>query len=498
MQDSESAEPRHLTDTAFADLPIHPQLVAALSATGLTNCTPIQARTLPLALAGANVAGQAETGTGKTAAFLVATLNHLLRNEDDIERKPNQPRALIIAPTRELAQQIAADAVPLCEPLHIRTTVVYGGSGYQSQQDQIADGVDILIGTPGRLIDYFKQRVFDLRAAEVAVLDEADRMFDLGFIKDIRFLLRRLPPADQRLNLMFSATLSHKVMELAWEHLGDPEWIKSESTSITARGIEERLYHVGKDDKRNVLINWLRAEQPRHTMIFVNTRRVAEYIDENLVRAGITGGMLSGNVPQSKREKLLAQFKSGEIHVLVATDVAARGLHVPGVSHVVNYDLPQDPEDYVHRIGRTARAGAKGEALSFCCEEYVFSLPDIEALIGYPIPAAQPPSGWMERPELGPRPPRKPREDRGGRGRSRSGGRPGASRRGPKPAAGNAPAEADGRQQTAPDNVPSPTSEASADAAPRKRRRRRSGRGSGENPGTPPASNRSPDGPSGE
>lgn len=480
MQDSESAEPRHLTDTAFADLPIHPQLVEALSATGLKKCTPIQARTLPLALAGSNVAGQAETGTGKTAAFLVATLNYLLRNEDDVDRKPNQPRALIIAPTRELAQQIAADAVPLCEPLRVRTTVVYGGSGYQSQQDQIADGVDILIGTPGRLIDYFKQRVFDLRAAEVAVLDEADRMFDLGFIKDIRFLMRRLPPASQRLNLMFSATLSHKVMELAWEHLGDPEWIKSESTSITARGIEERLYHVGKDDKRNVLINWLRAEQPRHTMIFVNTRRAAEYIEENLGRAGITGGMLSGNVPQKKRERLLAQFKSGEIHVLVATDVAARGLHVPGVSHVVNYDLPQDPEDYVHRIGRTARAGANGEALSFCCEEYVFSLPDIETLIGYPIPAEQAPAEWMERPELGPRPPRKPREDRGGRGRARN-GNSGRNRRSRKPE-GESASPSSGPKPT---QGETPTSGAPPeDGAPRRRRRRRRGGGSGGSGGT--------------
>ncbi len=492
MQETDVTEQRHLTETRFADLPIHPRLIEALSAEGLTHCTPIQAQTLPLALAGRNVAGQAETGTGKTAAFLVASLHYLLTNEDDVERKPNQPRALMIAPTRELAQQIEADAVPLCKHLNLRSCVVYGGSGYQSQQDQITGGIDILIGTPGRLIDYFKQHVYDLRACEVAVLDEADRMFDLGFIKDIRFLMRRLPPAGQRLNLMFSATLSHKVMELAWEHLGDPEWIKSESTSLTARGIEEKLFHVGKDDKRNVLINWLRAEQPRHTMIFVNTRRAAEYIEENLGRAGITGGMLSGNVPQSKRERLLAQFKSGEIHVLVATDVAARGLHVPGVSHVVNYDLPQDAEDYVHRIGRTARAGAKGEALSFCCEEYVFSLPDIEQLIGYPIPSEQPPAEWLERPELGPRPPRKPRPEtrgRGGRNSSggrgaRSGGRGGARRSDAAKPAGAPPTKPAASAAPATDTQPS------GDAAPaRKRRRRRSRSGSSSpSPTTPPSS----------
>lgn len=477
MQDNAAAQPRHLTEQAFADLPIHPRLIEALHQSGLSHCTPIQQRTLPLALAGRSVAGQAETGTGKTAAFLVATLNHLLNTEDSTERRPNQPRAIVIAPTRELAQQIHADAVPLCTPLQIRPCVVYGGAGYQSQQDQIASGVDILIGTPGRLIDYFKQHVYDLRAAEVAVLDEADRMFDLGFIKDIRYLMRRLPPATQRLNLMFSATLSHKVMELAWEHLGNPEWIKSESASLTARGITEKLYHVSKDDKRNLLINWLRSANPRHTMIFVNTKRVAEYIEENLGRAGINGGMLSGDVPQNKREKLLTQFKSGDISVLVATDVAARGLHIPGVSHVLNYDLPQDAEDYVHRIGRTARAGAQGDAVSFCCEEYVFSLPDIERLIGYPIPSEQPPQEWLDRPELGPRPPRKPRPDRaGGRGRGRGEGR----RRGPRNEASSgdaAPAA----------GAPAATAEG---APKRRRRRRRSGGngGGGDNGGSSPAS----------
>jgi ATP-dependent RNA helicase RhlB len=428
MQQDPNEAGKHLTDQAFADMPIHSRLLAALQEQQLTHCTPIQAQTLPMALAGRSVAGQAETGTGKTAAFLIATLHHLLTTEDSPERKANQPRAIMIAPTRELAQQIHADAEPLCQALHLRSCVVYGGSGYQSQQDQIASGIDVLIGTPGRLIDYFKQHVFDLRAIEVAVLDEADRMFDLGFIKDIRFLMRRLPPAGQRLNLMFSATLSHKVMELAWEHLGDPEWVRSESTSLTARGIREQLYHVSKDDKRNLLINWLRAMRPQHTMIFVNTRRVAEYIDENLARAGIKGGMLSGNVPQTKRERLLSEFKSGEMHVLVATDVAARGLHIPGVSHVLNYDLPQDAEDYVHRIGRTARAGAQGDAVSFCCEEYVFGLEDIESLIGYQIPAEQPPADWLQRPELGPRPPRKPKPPRSGGQRRRSGGGGGGRR----------------------------------------------------------------------
>lgn len=420
--------PTHLTSTRLDSLDLHPDLKACLAKVGLEFCTPIQAQTLPLALAGKNVAGQAQTGTGKTAAFLLATLNRLINQPPAANRRPNQPRALMIAPTRELAQQIAADAKPLCEAVGLTYTLVYGGTAYKSQQQAVIDGADVLIGTPGRLIDYHKQHNYDLMALEVAVLDEADRMFDLGFIKDIRYLFRRMPPPDQRLNLLFSATLSHKVMELAYEHLGEPEWIRAATDGVTAALVREQLYHVECTDKPWLLLHLLQMHEPLRTMIFVNTKRVAEDITDILQRAGHKVGALSGDVPQNLREKLLRDFKDNTIPLMVATDVAARGLHIPAVSHVINYDLPQDAEDYVHRIGRTARAGADGDAISFCCERYVYSLPDIEQYIGYKLSADHPDPAWLKRWDLPPstRPKRAPR---GGSGRGRPSGGGGGQRR---------------------------------------------------------------------
>ncbi len=417
-------KPTHLTSVRLDSLELHPDLKACLSEVGLEYCTPIQAETLPLALAGKPVAGQAQTGTGKTAAFLLATLNRLLNQAPHPKRRANQPRALVVAPTRELAQQIAADAKPLCERVGISHTVVYGGTAYKEQQDRVIEGVDLLIGTPGRLIDYLKQHNYDLKLLEVAVLDEADRMFDLGFIKDIRFLFRRMPPPDQRLNLLFSATLSHKVMELAYEHLGDPQWIRTETDSVTAEKVREQLYHVESADKGWLLLHLLKEHEPYRTMIFVNTKRVAEDICDLLERAGFQVGALSGDVPQNKRESLLRAFKDNTLPILVATDVAARGLHIPDVSHVINYDLPQDAEDYVHRIGRTARAGAEGDAIAFCCEKYVYSLPDIESYIGYKLVAEHPDPAWLTPWDLPPPKPRKrpPRSGGGGGGGRRRGG----------------------------------------------------------------------------
>src|SRR5690606_14772931 len=252
----------------------------------------------------------------------------------------------------------------------------------------LAAGVDVLIGTPGRIIDYFKQRVFHLRNAQVLVLDEADRMFDLGFIKDIRFLLRRLPERDRRLNMLFSATLSYRVLELAYEHMNDPELVRIEPDKMTVDRVTQRIYFPANDEKLPLLLKLLTDMDPRRTMIFVNTRREAERLRDRLERHGIQAAALSGDVPQRKRLRMLKDFQRGELAVLIGTDVAGRGLHVPGVSHVFNYDLPQDAEDYVHRIGRTARAGAAGDAISFGCEGYVMSLPEIEAFIGRKIPVA--------------------------------------------------------------------------------------------------------------
>jgi ATP-dependent RNA helicase RhlB len=384
-----SQSQQHLTDTRMDSLGLAPPLVQALHELGFERCTPIQAQALPLALAGQDVAGQAQTGTGKTAAFLLASFQRLLAHPAPPERKPTSPRVLCIAPTRELAVQIHKDAEALGKHTGLKLAVVYGGAGYDTQRQTLQAGVDVLIGTPGRLIDYFKQHVYDLRFIEVAILDEADRMFDLGFIKDIRFLLRRMPHPEKRLNLLFSATLSHRVLELAYEHMNSPRLVKIESDKVTADRVRQVLYHVSMEDKIPLLLGLLRKIDPTRTLVFVNTKRAAEKVEDYLNANGFQAATLSGDVPQPKRLRLLKDFQEGQLPILVATDVAARGLHIPDVSHVVNYDLPQDPEDYVHRIGRTARAGAEGDAISLCCETYVYSLPDIQKFIGHKLPIEQ-------------------------------------------------------------------------------------------------------------
>ena len=369
------------TAVQFSALNLDSSLHKALEVIGFTSCTPIQAATLPLILAGDDMAGQAQTGTGKTAAFLLATMQYLLTNE-----KPAQPRALIMSPTRELAIQIYNDAMSLSQFTDLSIGLVYGGVDYKQQRDMVAKGVDILVGTPGRLIDYQKQGVLKLKYIEVMVLDEADRMFDLGFIKDIRFLLRRMPPATDRLNMLFSATLSWRVTELAYEHMNSPDIIRINPEQVTADKVTQCLYHVSKEEKASLLIGLLRHIDPKRTIVFVNTKRTAELIWGYLEGNGFHSAILSGDVPQVKRQKLFKNFSEGKLPILVATDLAARGLHIPEVSHIINYDLPQNAEDYVHRIGRTARAGEAGDAVSFACEEYVFSLPEIEDYLGHKIP----------------------------------------------------------------------------------------------------------------
>ena len=377
---------QHLTDRRFSDLDLPEPLLRGVRDLGFDYCTPIQAAALPLALAGHDVAGQAQTGTGKTAAFLLAAFNHLLNRPAAPGRRPDQPRVVILAPTRELAIQIHKDAEMLGAHTGLRQVLVYGGTGYESQRRALEQGVDVLVGTPGRMIDYFKQHVFGLDAVQVMVLDEADRMFDLGFIKDIRYLLRRMPPPDQRLGMLFSATLSYRVTELAYEHMNNPQLIKIEPERITAERVTERIYHTANEEKIPLLVGLLRHMDPRRSLVFTNTKGAAERVRAWLATNGFSVEVLSGDVPQTKRQHLLREFQEGRLPILVATDVAARGLHIPDVSHVFNFDLPQDSEDYVHRIGRTARAGASGDAISFACEEYAFSLMDIEHYIGHKIP----------------------------------------------------------------------------------------------------------------
>lgn len=406
---------KHLTDQRFDALPLAETLQKGLKEAKFEFCTPIQAQSLPVALEGSDVAGQAQTGTGKTIAFLLACCNFILTKEPPEGYIEGSPRALILAPTRELAIQIHKDAELLNQFTGLTMGLVYGGTGYDQQKEMLAGKTDILIGTPGRLIDFFKQNLFTLKFAQVAVMDEADRMFDLGFIKDIRYLLRKMPAPEQRLNLLFSATLSFRVMELAYEHMNDPSQIKIESDEVVADKIVERSYYPADVEKLPLLVNMLKTGEQERILVFVNTRHAAETVSNTLEANGFSCAMLSGDVPQNKRERLLEQFKSGQRKILVATDVAARGLHIPSVSHVFNFDLPQDAEDYVHRIGRTARAGASGEAISFICEKYAYSIMEIEEYIGHSLPRADIEPGLLEPVEI---PPRRSRNDRTGRGKN--------------------------------------------------------------------------------
>ncbi|MBN8712596.1 MAG: DEAD/DEAH box helicase [Xanthomonadales bacterium] len=377
-----------LTDTLFSSFPLHPLLLQGIADSGFVRCTPIQDLALPIALSGRDVAGQAQTGTGKTAAFLVAVMNRLLTTTATPERKDSDPRALIIAPTRELAIQIEKDAVAIGRHTGLRMALIYGGVDYERQRQELREGCDIIIATPGRLLDYYKQHVFGLNGIEVMVIDEADRMFDLGFIKDVRYLFHRLPARERRQVLLFSATLSYRVLELAYEHMRDPAKIVVESDHVTADQVRQLVYFPAREEKLPLLLNLMDRLKPARSIVFVNTKVAAEQVTERLRRHGCRVGAVSGDVPQLKRQKLLQRFKAGQLDILVATDVAARGLHIPGVTHVFNYDLPHEAEDYVHRIGRTARLGEEGDAISFACDRYAIALPDIEAYIGQAIPVA--------------------------------------------------------------------------------------------------------------
>jgi ATP-dependent RNA helicase RhlB len=420
-----------LSDMAFTSLPLRPEIAAGVKLAGFTHCTPIQALALPPALEGKDVAGQAQTGTGKTAAFLLVIFQKLLtRQAPGGDRR--HPRSLIVAPTRELALQIHKDAQVLGAKTGLKLALAYGGVDYDKQRRQIQEGVDVLIGTPGRLIDYFKQKVYHLRHIQVVVLDEADRMFDLGFISDIRYLLRRMPKADERQGLMFSATLSYRVMELAYEHMNNPEALKVETERVTADHVHQSVYYPANHEKLPLLISLLRGFEDGRMMVFTNTRAAADKVGRTLNANGLDAAVISGRVHQKQRQSLLKKFHDGDILILVATDVAARGLHIPDVTHIFNFDLPQDAPDYVHRIGRTARLGARGEAISFACEDYAFHLPDIEEFIGYSIPVESTEPDTLPDIERPPPRPRSAKHHKGGRRSDggKSGGRRGHSKSG--------------------------------------------------------------------
>ncbi|MBF0132460.1 MAG: DEAD/DEAH box helicase [Magnetococcales bacterium] len=395
----------------FAQLPIPEEVLAGIRGAGFVECTAIQSLTLPLTLKGKDVAGQAQTGTGKTAAFLIAIFSRMLGSSgctrggpdaatgDDDEQggqtdhsQPpvSHPRALIIAPTRELVVQIERDARLLGHHTRFKIAAVYGGVDYEKQKQQLVDGdVDILIGTPGRLIDFYKQKTYRVDRVEVLVIDEADRMFDMGFIADLRYLLRRLPSYEHRLSMLFSATLSYRAQELSYEFMNSPEMLTTEQDLRTAEMVVQALYHVEGRRKISLLVGILKRDLAEkldgsagRIMIFVNTKRMGEKLKKWLRANGIQAGYLSGDVPQAIRLRVLQRFGDGELPVLIATDVAGRGLHIDGVTHVINFDLPENAEDYIHRIGRTARAGAKGDAISLVDEDGAYNLEAIETCIG--------------------------------------------------------------------------------------------------------------------
>lgn len=368
----------------FTELNLSETVLLGIDEAGFTDCTPIQEKSLPLALAGKDIAGQAQTGTGKTAAFLITMFTKLLDKKK--EGKEHHPRALILAPTRELVVQIEKDAQLLGKYAGLTIQAIYGGVDYMKQRDALKEGTDVVVGTPGRLIDYLKQKIYSLKNIEVLVVDEADRMFDMGFITDLRFILRRLPPYDQRQNMMFSATLNQRVMELAYEFMNAPVKVSVTPEQMTAERVTQLLYHVARKEKFPLLLGLLGKEGMERTMIFVNTKREAEFLHDRLNANGFPCRVISGDVEQKKRLRILEDFKSGKLPIMIGTDVASRGLHIEEVSHVINYDLPQDAEDYVHRIGRTARAGAEGKAISFADEDGAFYLEAIEEFAKQKIP----------------------------------------------------------------------------------------------------------------
>jgi len=405
---------------AFSTLDLPEPVLKGIEAAGFTHCTPIQELTLPTILEGRDVAGQAQTGTGKTAAFLIGCFTRLLRSGRSAA--PGKPRTLIVAPTRELALQIYEDARLLGQFTPLRFLAVYGGIDYERQRAALRQPVDLVVGTPGRLIDYLKQGVYHLKAIEVVVIDEADRLFDMGFIADIRYILRRLPPYHVRQSLLFSATLGYREMELAYEFMNDPVKISATPDQLTVPQVEEVLYHVARKEKFSLLLGLLRRERGRKVLIFTNTKRVAQELADRLTLHGYQSQAITGDLDQRKRLKAMKAFKGGELPILVATDVASRGLHIEGVTHVVNYEVPQDAEDYVHRIGRTARAGAPGKAMTLADEEYVLALPAIETLISHKIPVEWPGEELFIATAPSPRPP----------GGERRGGRRGQRRRPPR------------------------------------------------------------------
>jgi len=376
----------------FASLNLEDTVQQGIDSLGFEFCSPIQGQILPHTLAGNDAIGKAQTGTGKTAAFLITIFNDLLSHPIDGERFLGEPRAVIIAPTRELVMQIAADAEDLGKFTGLKTVTLIGGADYQKQLGKVnATPVDIIVATPGRLIDFMERRDLTLDRVEILVLDEADRMLDMGFIPQVKRIVRATPHKENRQTLLFSATFTQDIINLAKQWTFEPITVEIEPERVATASVDQRVYLVASRERFSVLMDLLDTADVERIIIFANRRDQVRRLYEKLRKEGVQCGMLSGEITQAKRTRTLENFKLGRTKVLVATDVAGRGIHVEGISHVVNYNLPEDPEDYVHRIGRTGRAGATGVSISFASEDDAFLLPDIEALLGHPLPCISPP-----------------------------------------------------------------------------------------------------------
>jgi len=373
--------------SGFETLNLHPQLKKAIDALGFTSMTPIQQKVLKFTLAGHDAIGRAQTGTGKTAAFLISVINDLLNNPVKEQRYRGEPRVLILAPTRELALQIESDAHELTRFTDLSVVTLLGGVDFDKQKAQLDKApVDIMVATPGRLIDFVEQKEVWLDQIEFLVIDEADRLLDMGFIPSVKRIVRFSPRKEQRQTLMFSATFSYDVLNLAQQWLFEPVTVEIEPEKKTNADVEQRVYMVAKADKYKLLQDILRDEPIEKVMIFANRRDQVRKLYDHLKRDGYKVVMLSGEIAQDKRLKMLDQFKNGKHNIMIATDVAGRGIHVDGVSHVINFTLPEQSDDYVHRIGRTGRAGTRGVSISFLAEDDAFYLPEIEKAIGQKLP----------------------------------------------------------------------------------------------------------------
>jgi ATP-dependent RNA helicase RhlB len=383
--------------TRFHDLGLPKALMHAIADLGFRYASPIQSESLPIVLDGEDIVAKAQTGTGKTAAFLISIIDTFLREPIEGKRRTGTPRALILAPTRELVVQIAKDAENLCKYTRLSVVSIVGGMDYQKQRDDLRHApCDIMVATPGRLIDFLGQNEINLRKIEVLVLDEADRMLDMGFMPDVRRIVRACPRKELRQTLLFSATFTPQIVELSERWTFEPTRIEIEPEHVTTETVEQIVYITTAETKYQLLKNVINTRDLHKVMVFANRRDLCRDLVDRLIKDGIDAALLSGEVPQRKRIQTLDRFKEGKTRILVATDVAGRGIHIDGVGHVINYTLPEDPEDYVHRIGRTGRAGNEGTSISFACEDDSFLLPEIEEFIGRKLPCEQAPESLLE------------------------------------------------------------------------------------------------------